>query len=142
MRISAASAIYVVEIIVTVAISIYFVCVYTCICILFYDVLYTARSARRAALPVLFLLTGRFFASQMRPVAPIKLKFGREERTIRPLTKFTGFMRALDLHKSLQTNFKFVNAHLLTVLFMVCCWPHSQQLTLAKPHLWFTRHGP
>ena len=41
-----------------------------------------------AALPVFRLLTGRFwvfFAPAGRHVAPIKVKFGREERTVGPL---------------------------------------------------------
>jgi len=41
-----------------------------------------AGSARRTALPVFRLLTGRFWGFSPRTVAPIKVKFGREERTV------------------------------------------------------------
>jgi len=34
---------------------------------------------------VLFLLAGRFFAPQGRQVAPIKVKFGREEQSYDPV---------------------------------------------------------
>ena len=47
-----------------------------------------AASARRVALPVFCLLTGRlwvFFAPQGRHFAPIKVKFGREQQTGGPL---------------------------------------------------------
>ena len=39
--------------------------------------IFTGMTAQRAALPVLFLLTGRSFAPQGRHIAPIKVKFGR-----------------------------------------------------------------
>jgi len=44
----------------------------------------TGRIVRIAALPVLFLLRPifRFFAPQGQHVAPIKVKFGRKERTV------------------------------------------------------------
>ena len=49
---------------------------------------YYRQDLPQAALPVLFLLTGRFwffFAPQGRHVEAIQVKFGREERTIGPL---------------------------------------------------------
>ena len=57
--------------------------------ILFYFIYYR-QYLPQAALPVFRLLTGRFlrfFAPQGRLVAPIKVKFGREERTIAPLLR-------------------------------------------------------
>ena len=29
----------------------------------------------------------------------------------------------------------FVNGHMLTIWFMVCCWPHTQRSDEARPHL-------
>jgi len=48
-------------------------------------VVITSRSARSAAMPLLFLLTNGFFAQQGRHVAPINVKVGTGERTAVPL---------------------------------------------------------
>ena len=43
----------------------------------------------------------------------------------------------------LQSTYKFVNVHVSTMSFMVCCHPHRQTADLARHHLCrFTRHRP
>ena len=58
-----------------------------------YSLLPAGQDLPQAALPVLFLLTGRFleiFAPEGRHVEPIKVKFGREERTNLPNLTLIG----------------------------------------------------